>query len=111
MTSLDGLRFRAVENERGEVDAATEFLYGERDGMVWGGYAGGAIRVGALHGTRTGDELEFTYAHVNGDGERAAGRCRTRIETLPDGRLRLHESWQWTSREGSGTSIVEQIPG
>lgn len=32
-------------------------------------------------------------------------------EILPDGRIRLHERWQWTNGDGSsGTSIVEELP-
>jgi hypothetical protein len=29
---------------------------------------------------------------------------------LPDGRVRLEETWEWESRAGHGTSVVEQIP-
>jgi hypothetical protein len=32
------------------------------------------------------------------------------ITTLPDGRLRMDETWQWESRPGSGTSAVEEVP-
>jgi hypothetical protein len=30
------------------------------------------------------------------------------VETA-DGRLRLEETWEWESRDGSGTSVVEQV--
>jgi len=43
-------------------------------------------------------------------GETASGRCSSQIDQLPDGRLRLHETWTWESREGTGTSVVEEIP-
>ncbi len=50
------------------------------------------------------------YQHVNRDGELMTGHCRSTPELLPDGRLRLHESWQWTSGDGSrGESIIEEI--
>jgi hypothetical protein len=44
------------------------------------------------------------------DGRTATGRCESRIEELPDGRLRLHETWAWDSQDGSGTSVVEEAP-
>ena len=56
-----------------------------------------------------GDTLRFRYAHVRPDGETATGRCESTIETLADGRLRLHETWAWESREGTGTSVVEEV--
>jgi hypothetical protein len=30
---------------------------------------------------------------------------------LDDGRLRMHEQWTWDSKPGSGTSVVEEVPG
>ncbi|MFN7927544.1 MAG: n-acetylglutamate synthase, partial [Blastocatellia bacterium] len=44
------------------------------------------------------------------DGELMTGICISTPEVLTDGRLRLHESWQWTCGErASGESIVEEI--
>ncbi|HWU31792.1 MAG TPA: hypothetical protein VN108_02895, partial [Marmoricola sp.] len=31
------------------------------------------------------------------------------VEVEVDGRLRLEQTWAWESREGSGTSVVEEI--
>ncbi|HXH56326.1 hypothetical protein [Iamia sp.] len=30
------------------------------------------------------------------------------IERLADGRLRINETWQWESKPGAGTSILEE---
>jgi hypothetical protein len=50
------------------------------------------------------------YHPVNDAGELMTGRCRSTPELLPDGRLRLHERWQWTSGDGSeGESVVEEV--
>ena len=108
-TSLDGREFIAVDNEVGEVDAATVFSYQESGGVVTARYAGGAIRLGYLVGTRSGDDLDFRYVHLNTAGETSTGHCRSTVEVLGDGRLRLHEDWRWESREGSGTSVVEEM--
>ena len=108
--SLDGRRFRSMaEVDGGDVGAETVFEYVEQDGVVHARYGGGAVRLGFLVGTRAGDTLRFRYAHVRPDGETATGRCESTIETLADGRLRLHETWAWESREGAGTSVVEEV--
>ncbi|WP_433332304.1 hypothetical protein [Spirillospora sp. CA-294931] len=110
MTSLNGLRFRAlVDVAGGEITPATTFTYYEEDGQVWGDYRGGAIRRGHLVGTRDGDTVDFRYVQLNTDGETNSGHCVSRVSTLPDGRVRLDETWEWESREGNGTSAVEQI--
>ncbi|MFY1668444.1 GNAT family N-acetyltransferase [Plantactinospora sp. WMMB334] len=110
LPSLHGRRFRAVGAvDGGEVDAATVFDYRERDGEISASYAGGAIRAGHLLGTRDGDTLDFRYVQLNGVGETSGGHCVSRLSRLPDGRLRLDETWRWESRDGSGTSAVEEI--
>ena len=93
----------------GDVGAETVFEYAEEDGIVHARYAGGAVRLGFLVGTRSGDTLRFRYAQVRADGTTATGRCESRIEPLADGRVRLHETWAWESRDGSGTSVVEEV--
>jgi hypothetical protein len=112
--SLDGRRFRAVSQvDGGEVDEETIFEYHQDGDLVWARYAGGRIRLGHLVGVRYADgraaELEFRYSQLNQAGETASGFCRSRIERLADGRLRLHEAWRWESRPGEGTSVVEEI--
>ena len=108
--SLDGRRFQAAADvPGGDVGAQTVFEYVEEDGVVHARYAGGAVRLGFLVGTREGDVLRFRYAQVRGDGSTATGRCESRIEALEDGRLRLHETWAWESEDGAGTSVVEEI--
>lgn len=109
-TSLDGRLFRSAGTVAGgEVRADTLFTYHEKDGLVWARYGGGTVRLGFLVGTRAGDHIEFRYSQVNEAGETASGHCRSDIERLDDGRLRLVETWEWESREGSGSSVVEEV--
>ena len=38
------------------------------------------------------------------------GICKSVPEILPNGKLRLHEAWQWTCRDHSrGTSVLEEF--
>jgi hypothetical protein len=108
---LDGRTFVGVSNAAdGDVGSDTVFVYRQEDDLVWAEYSGGSVRKGFLVGTRTGDGLSFRYSHLDGAGETAGGACRSRIEVLGDGRVRLHETWAWESRAGTGRSVVEE-PG
>ena len=107
-----GRRFRSVENSAsGEVGPGTVFAYRQDGDVVSATYGGGDVRSGVLIATADGGgKLEARYAHVNASGELMTGECRTTPEVLPDGRLRLHEEWRWTSGDGSsGRSVVEEI--
>ncbi|MFJ6793572.1 hypothetical protein [Streptomyces sp. NPDC091268] len=107
--SLDGLRFVPVADQApGQVGRQTLFEYHEEDGRVWAEYAGGDVVRGHLVGTRTGDTVDFRYVQLRSDATTASGHCVSRVTELPDGRLRLEETWTWESQEGSGTSTFEE---
>ena len=109
--SVDGRTFVGAHNSAsGEVSGETVFRYHEHDGMVWAEYGGGAVVRGYLVGTRTGDDLDFRYVHLSAGGGTASGHCTARLELLTDGRIRSHETWQWESRDGAGSSVVEECP-
>lgn len=108
----DNKTFRSVTNTaNGEVGGETVFHYHQQDRIVWAEYAGGAIVRGFLIATVQDDTtLDMRYEHVNARGELMTGRCHSTPERLPDGRLRLHERWQWTSGDNSsGESIVDEV--
>ena len=108
--SLNGRRFRALAAvEGGDVGKDTIFDYRQEDDVVYAKYAGGDVRLGFLVGLRSGETIEFRYIQLRSDGSTASGRCRSRVEVLADGRLRLHESWQWESQPGAGSSVVEEV--
>jgi hypothetical protein len=110
--NYNGRIFRSVaKSSAGEVDARTTFRYHQQGEMIWAEYAGGSIRFGQMIGLVLSDgQLEFRYQHINETGELMTGLCISTPEVLPDGRLRLNESWQWTCGErASGESIVEEI--
>lgn len=110
--NYDKRKFVPVTNtENGEVSGATVFHYHQQEDVVWATYAGGGVRWGTLV-ARVDEEscLDMRYSHVNDAGELMTGRCRSVPEVLTDGRLRLHETWQWTSGDESrGESVVEEL--
>ena len=110
--NYDKRTFRSVSNTpNGEVDDSTLFHYHQQGDVVWATYAGGAVRFGTLIATVDANaRLDMRYSHVNAQGDIMTGICTSTPETLPDGRLRLHEQWRWTSGDGSsGESIVEEV--
>ncbi|PWI71740.1 hypothetical protein PCL_11834 [Purpureocillium lilacinum] len=112
--SYDGKTFRSTSNTaNGEVGAETTFHYHQDGSIVWAEYAGGSVVRGSLVAVvvaTQGDSLDMRYNHVNREGQLMTGRCVSRPEVLPDGRLRMHETWRWTSGdESSGESVVEEV--
>jgi hypothetical protein len=108
----DDRRFISIANSAaGDVGSGTLFHYRQRGDIVWGTYEDGGIAQGTLIARVLKDgSLDMRYQHVNADGAIKTGRCASRPEILVDGRIRLHERWQWT--EGSteaGESIVEEV--
>lgn len=113
MIDYDGRVFRPVDvSANGTVSAETTFRYRQRRSVLTSSYAGGGVVSGHLIGL-VGPEgtLEFRYHQLTVDGELQSGVCSSRPEMLPDGRVRLHETWRWTSGEkGAGTSVLEELP-
>ncbi|WP_460064643.1 hypothetical protein [Streptomyces sp. YKOK-I1] len=108
--SLDGLVLAPVADQApGQVGTRTRFAYHEHDGVIWADYAGGDVVRGHLVGTREEDRLDFRYVQLKQDGTTSSGHCVSTVLALPDGRVRLEETWSWESQEGSGTSVVEQV--
>ena len=112
MINYDDRYFRSLSNSAsGEVDSETIFHYRQQGQIVWGTYSGGSIRFGTLI-ANVDDQgcLDMRYQHINDQGKLMTGICRSVPEVLPNGQLRLHESWQWTSGDHSkGDSIVEEL--
>ena len=106
---MDGrVLFSSTAVEGGDVGPETEFRFRQSGDMIWGRYSGGGIRLGFLVGTSDGTTLRFRYTQLTALGETATGSSTDVIEVLDDGRVRLHESWAWDSRSGSGTSVLEE---
>lgn len=111
--NYDGRKFTTVENSKnGEVSAQTTFAYQQRGNILWAEYSGGEVVKGFLLGLVAEDDcLNFTYQHINRSGQQRAGQCESKPELLPDGRLRLHERWQWLTGDcSSGESVIEELP-
>ncbi len=110
--NYDNRKFAPVKNSKtGEVSSETVFHYHQKGDLVWAEYAGSAIVFGTLIAKCDEDgNLDMRYQHLNTNGDLMAGICKSTPEILADGRIRLHEKWQWTSGNFSkGESIIEEI--
>jgi hypothetical protein len=110
--NYQGKSFRPVSNtENGETSSETLFLYQQEGNILTCEYAGGKILKGHLIGI-VGDSGEITmrYHQVNTSGELMTGICKSIPEIMGNGKIRLHETWQWTSGDCSkGNSVLEEI--
>ncbi len=105
-------RFQVKGNsENGEVDELLIFKYMQKNNVLTCTYSGGQIVEGHILGlVRSDGSLEFSYHQINAKGEIRTGICQSKPEIMENGLLRLHESWKWTSGDGSsGESILEEI--
>ena len=110
--NYDGKKFRPLQNSNnGETTQDTIFPYQQTGGILTSEYAGGKIVKGHLIGL-VGDDgnIDMRYHQVNTDGELMTGFCSSKPEITNDGKIRLHESWQWTSGDRSkGNSVLEEL--
>lgn len=105
-------KFRPVQNtENGETSAETIFHYKQEGNILTSEYSGGKIVKGHLIGlVDEAGAIDMRYHQVNDQGELMTGTCQSKPEVLPNGKIRLHETWRWTSGdESAGSSIIEEI--
>ena len=104
-------KFRPISNTKnGETSNETLFHYKQTGNMLTAEYSGGMIKYGHLIGLV--DELgniTMRYHQINENDELMTGICFSTPEILENGKIRLHENWEWTSGDQSkGTSIIEE---
>ena len=104
-------KFRPVSNtDNGETSNETLFLYKQVGNILTSEYSGGKIKYGHLIGLVDMDgNIDMRYHQVKKKGELMTGICISKPEILNNGKIRLHESWEWTSGDKSkGQSIIEE---
>jgi len=111
MIDYNGKVFRTVTNsENGETSGDTLFYYRQSGSFLTSEYKGGKIKYGHLIGQV--DEkgcIDIRYHQINEKNELMTGVCRSVPEMLGNGKIRLHETWEWTSGDRSkGNSIIEE---
>ncbi|SDG39157.1 hypothetical protein SAMN05421827_10653 [Pedobacter terrae] len=111
MINYDNKIFKPVNNtENGETLNETIFRYKQTGNILTAEYEGGKIISGHLIGLVDHDgNIEIRYHQVNKQGELMTGICSSKPVLLANGKIRLHETWQWTSGDKSkGQSVIEE---
>lgn len=109
--NLNNRLFISISNTKnGDVTNETSFRYYQEKLYIWAQYSGGNIEKGYIIGKFIkNNHIHFTYQHIHKDGGIKIGECNSIIEELPDGRLRMYESWKWLNGTMSqGKSIIEE---
>jgi hypothetical protein len=112
MVNINNKRFKVINNTKnGETSNQTTFLYQQDENLITAKYEGGKILYGQLIGLlNKNGNINIRYQQVNKEGILMTGKCISKPEILSNGKIRLHESWEWTSgNKTKGFSVVEEI--
>lgn len=112
MINYHNKTFRPIQNtENGETSGETIFLYRQEGNILIAAYSGGKIIKGQLIGlVDQNGNIDMRYHQVNIFGELMTGVCKSTPEIMPNGKIRLHEKWEWTSGDkSSGNSVIEEL--
>ena len=102
--------FVSSTDDRGVVAAETRLVFRQHGPRVLGRYRGGRVRRGVLVGGVDGAVLTFRYLQVEDSGEIHGGRSVCEVTRRPGGRLRVVEHFRWTTRDGNGTNVFDEVP-
>ncbi|GAB4401614.1 MAG: hypothetical protein OHK0053_24550 [Microscillaceae bacterium] len=104
--------FRAISHsENAETSGETIFCYTQVGNVLSASYSGGKIKYGHLIGlVDEQGNIDMRYHQVNEKDTLMTGICFSVPEILENGKIRLHESWEWTSGDKSkGHSMLEEL--
>ena len=105
-------KFKVISNSHnGEVSSELVFHYKQKGNVLTCHYEGRNILEGHLIGlVDENGNINMRYHQISNNGELMTGCCTSKPELQKNGKIRLHESWQWTSGDKSkGSTILEEI--
>ncbi len=105
-------KFRVFENsENGETTTEMIFEYKQSGNILTSQYSGDQILSGHLIGlVDESGKIEMCYHQVNIKGELMTGLCSSKPELTKNGKIKLHEKWEWTSGDKSkGESVLVEL--
>lgn len=105
-------KFKPVSNsDNGEVSNDMIFHYKQTGNILTCSYQGSNIIKGHLIGlVDDNGYINMSYHQINNNGVLMTGTCISKPEKMENGKIRLHEEWQWTSGDQStGNSILEEL--
>ena len=112
MINYNNKSFRPISSsENSETTSDTIFVYKQKGNILTSTYKGGNIIEGHLIGLVSNDgTINMRYHQINKNGELMTGICTSKPEIDSNGKIKLYESWEWTSGDKSkGTSILKEV--
>lgn len=112
MINYNNKTFVTISNsQNGETSSETVFNYTQVGDIVSAEYSGGQVIKGHLIGlVDNHGNIDMRYHQINKKGQLLTGKCLSKPELLNNGKIRLHETWEWTSGDESvGKSIIEEL--
>ena len=105
-------KFSVFENsENGELSTDLIFEYKQNGNVLTCNYQGGEVVSGHLLGNVDNEgNIEMLYHQINTKGELKSGKCFSKPEITKNGKIKLHESWEWmTGNKSKGESVLIEI--
>jgi hypothetical protein len=105
-------RFKPISvSDNGEVSQETIFVYKQHGSILTSEYSGGDIIKGHIIGlVDEKGNINMRYQQISKKGVLMTGICHSKPVNTSNGKLQLHEYWQWTSGDKSkGESILEEV--
>jgi len=111
MINYNHKSFRPIQNtDNGETSSETIFYYKQEGNIISSEYKGGKIIHGHLIGLVNEEGcIEMCYHQININKEIMTGKCFSKPEILINGKIRLHETWQWTSGDFSSGTFLNDL--
>jgi hypothetical protein len=110
--NLDGIvMYVSSSAEKGVVGSGTRLHFVQKGARVFARYSGGAIERGCLVGSMNDQALAFRYVQREASGELHAGRSLCEVQVRENGRIRIFENFRWSTREGAGTNVFDEVGG
>ena len=110
--NYNGKKFKPKSvSDNGLVTDQIIFNYKQEGNILTCTYEGGQIKKGHLIGIVNKEgKIDMRYHQINVQSQLMTGICTSTPELLSNGKIMLHEKWQWTSGDQSeGSSILEEL--
>lgn len=105
-------KFTIVSSSKNsELSEKIIFHYKQTGKIITCNYIDTSIQIGNLIGlVDENGSIHLSYHQINTNNQIMTGTCVSTPEILKNGKIRLHEKWQWTSGDFSkGSSILEEV--
>ena len=112
MLNYHNKQFKLVSNSsNGAISNRMVFHYFQEENIVTCSYSDEQVVKGQLIGIVNKEGvIDMRYHQIHNDGSIMTGKCTSVPELMENGKIRLHETWQWTSGDmSSGSSVLEEI--